>query len=60
MFVHTCTSENKYTGLHNYNFFLLLLHASGYLRLKVKLLEDTMLTTVAETAEIAELSKIFL
>lgn len=40
--------------------FFLLLDASRYLRLKVKLLEDTMLPTVAEIAEVAELSKIFL
>lgn len=38
-------------------FFLLLVHAGRYLHLKVKLLEleDIMLTTVAETAEVAVL-----
>lgn len=59
VFVHTYTSENKYTCLESYNFSPLLVHAGRYC-LKVKLLEDIMLTTVAETAEIAEVSKIFL
>lgn len=41
-------------------FFLLCAHAGRQLHLKVKLLKDIMLTTVAETAEVAELRKIFL
>lgn len=58
--VHTCTSTNRYTTLHNYSFINVLFLAGSYLCLKVKLLEDIKLTTGTETAEVAEFSEICL
>lgn len=55
--VHTCTSTNRYTMLHNYSFINVLFLAGSYLCLKVKLLEDIKLTTGTETAEVAEFSE---
>lgn len=55
VFIHVLLKINI-LGHINTNFFLLLFHTGRYLCLKVRPLEDIMLTIGEETAEVAELS----
>lgn len=61
MFVHTDTSENKYTGLESYNFFPLLVQAGRHLIFKGQAAGRYNANNSSRMlSEIADVRKIFL